>query len=176
MKNKFKLILFVVVIIIIVSSLYITSKDLLVNLITKNETTGEIEYVSIYSNGSSKETDVFKSEDFKLYNADSTSFSSYISNGKVLNKVNKIMLKDSSGNVVDNDEIITGIFHSAEKIEHDIWEFQIFKVLDDYFVLVKLNVNWQSPCNFYEYDIADKELKLLHKFQDIDVIGLSLPS
>lgn len=176
MKNKFKLVLFVVVIIIILSSLYIRSKDLLVNLITKNDISGEIEYVSIYSNGSSKKTDIFKSEDFKLYNADSTSFSSYISNGKVLNKVHKIILKDSLGNVVNNDEIITGIFQSAEKIEHDIWEFQIFKVLDDYFVLVKLNVNWQSPCNFYEYDIADKELKLLHKFQDINVIGLSLPN
>ena len=149
---------------------------MLVNLITKNETSGEIEYVSIYSHGSSKETDAFKSEDFELYTADSPSFTSYISNSKVLNKINKIVLTDSSGNIVDNDEIITGIFQSAEQIEHDIWEFQIFKVLDDYFVLVKLNVNWQSPCDFYEYDIANKELKLLHKFQGIDVVGLSLPN
>lgn len=176
MKNKPKLILFLVVIVIIVASLYITSKDLLVNLITKNETTGEIEYVSIYSHGSSKETDAFKSEDFELYTADSTSFTSYLSNSKVLNKINKIVLTDSSGNVVDNDKILTGIFQSAEKIEHDIWEFQIFKVLDDYFVLVKLNVNWQSPCDFYEYDKIDKKLKLLHRFEDKDVIGLSLPN
>ena len=175
MKNKFKLILFLVVLVIIVSSLYISSKDLLVNLITKNETSGEIEYVSIYSHGSSKKIDAFKSEDFELYTADSTSFTSYSSKNKVLNKINKIVLTDSLGNTVDNDEIITGIFQSAEKIEHDIWEFQIFKVLDDYFVLVKLNVNWVSPCDFYEYDIADKELNLLHRFEDSDVIGLSLP-
>ena len=175
MKNKFKLILFLVVLVIIVSSLYISSKDLLVNLITKNETSGEIEYVSIYSHGSSKKIDAFKSEDFELYTADSTSFTSYSSKNKVLNKINKIVLTDSLGNTVDNDEIITGIFQSAEKIEHDIWEFQIFKVLDDYFVLVKLNVNWHSPCNFYAYDITSKELKLVHRFEDIDVIGLSLP-
>ena len=174
MKNKFKLILFLVVIVIIVSSLYISSKDLLVNLITKNEISGEVEYVSIYSHGSSKKTDAFKSEDFELYTADTTSFTSYISNSKVLNKLNKIVLTDSSGNIVDNDEIITGIFQSAEQIEHEIWEFQIFKVLDDYFVLVKLNVNWQSPCDFYEYDITNKELKLMHRFDDIDVLGLSL--
>lgn len=49
----------------------------------------------------------------------------------VLNKLNKIILKDSGGNLIDNDEIITGILKSAEKLEHDIWEFQIFKVLDD---------------------------------------------
>lgn len=175
MRNKFKLILFLVVIAIIVSSLYISSKELLINLITKNETSGEIEYVSIYSHGSSKETDTFKSEDFELYTADSASFTSYISNNKVLNKINKIVLTDSSENIIDNDEIITGIFQSAEQIEHDIWEFQIFKVHDDYFVLVKLNVNWQSPCDFYEYDIANKELKLMYSFDSIDVIGLSLP-
>ena len=175
MKNKFKLILFLVVLVIIVSSLYISSKDLLVNLITKNETSGEIEYVSIYSHGSSKKIDAFKSVDFELYTVDSASFTSYISNSKVLNKINKIVLTDSSGNTIDNDEIITGIFQSAEKIEHDIWDFQIFKVLDDYFVLVKLNVNWHSPCNFYAYDITSKELKLVHRFEDIDVIGLSLP-
>lgn len=175
MRNKFKLILFLVVIVIIVSSLYISSKELLINLITKNETSGEIEYVSIYSHGSSKETDAFKSEDFELYTADSDSFTSYISSNKVLNKINKIVLTDSSENILDNDEIITGIFQSAEQIEHDILEFQIFKVLDDYFVLVKLNVNLQSPCDFYEYDIANKELKLMHSFDSIDVIGLSLP-
>ncbi|MER2226942.1 MAG: hypothetical protein ABS916_07810 [Carnobacterium sp.] len=176
MKNKFKLILFLVVIVIIVSSLYISSKDLLVNLVTKNETSGEIEYVSIYSHGSIKETDTFKSEDFELYTADSTSFTSCISNSKVHNKINEIVLTDSSGNSVDNDEIMTGIFQSAEQIEHDIWEFQIFKVSDSYFVLVKLNVNLQSPCDFYEYDIANKELNLIHRFDDIDVIGLSIPS
>jgi hypothetical protein len=120
--------------------------------------------------------DAFTSDDFQIYNADSRSFSSYISNNKVLNRVNKIVLEDSDSNVIDNDEIITGIFQSAEKLEHDIWEFQIFKVLDNYFVLVKLNVNWQSPCDFYEYDKTEKELKLLHRFQGIDIIGLSLPS
>ncbi|HFL3828469.1 TPA: hypothetical protein ACG3RW_003826 [Clostridioides difficile] len=41
---------------------------------------------------------------------------------------------------------------------------------------MKLNVNWQSPCDFYEYDKTVKELKLLHRFQGIDIIGLSLPS
>lgn len=175
MKNKFKLILFLVIFVMIVSSLYISSKDLLVNLITKNETSGEIEYVSVYSHGSNRKIDAFKSEDFELYTADSTSFTSYIANSKVLNKVNKIVLTDSSGNTIDNDEIITGIFQSAEKIKHDIWDFQIFKILDDYFVLVKLNVNWHSPFDFYAYDTTDKELKLLHRFEDADVIGLSLP-
>ena len=177
MRNKSKIILFIIVILtfIFILSSCKTSKTLVANLATKSETTDEIEYVSIYSNGKSKKIDLFISDDFQIYNADSRSFSSYISNNTVLNKLNKIVLKDSDGNVVDNDEIITGIFQAAEKLEHDIWEFQIFKVLDNYYVLVKLNVNWQSPCDFYEYDKVNKDLKLLHRFQGVDIIGITLP-
>lgn len=174
MKKEIKFILSIIVIVMILLSSYKISNSPLINLITRNETTGKIEYVSISSNWNSEEIDTFISDDFKLYNADSDSFSSYISNNKVLNKINNIALEDSAGTIVKNDEIITGIFESAEKIEHDILEFQIFKVVENYFVLVKLNVNWQSPCDLYEYDTVDKELKLLHKFQDVDIIGLSL--
>lgn len=176
MRNKSKIILFTIVILIatfILSSCK-TSKTLLINLITKSETSDEIEYVSIYSNGKSKKIDHFISDDFQIYNADSRSFSSYISNNTVLNKLNKIVLKDSDGNVVDNDKVITGIFKSAEKLEHDIWEFQVLKVLDNYYALVKLNVNWQSPCDFYEYDKTNEELKLLYRFEGVDIIGISL--
>lgn len=176
MRNKSKIILFTIVILIatfILSSCK-TSKTLVANLITKSETSEEIEYVSIYSNGKSKKIDHFISDGFQIYNADSRSFSSYISNNTVLNKLNKIVLKDSDGNVVDNDKVITGIFKSAEKLEHDIWEFQVLKVLDNYYALVKLNVNWQSPCDFYEYDKTNEELKLLYRFEGVDIIGISL--
>ncbi|NLY47235.1 MAG: hypothetical protein GX053_14795 [Tissierella sp.] len=157
MKNKSKIILFTIVIIMFVLRSWKTSKIPLINLITKSETSGDIEYVSIYSNRKSKKTDAFISDDLEIYNADSRSFSSYISNNTILNRLNKIVLEDSDGNIVDNDEIITGIFQSAEKLEHDIWEFHIFKVLDNYYALVKLNVNWQSPCDLYEYDKIYKE-------------------
>ncbi len=176
MKKKSKIILCAIVIIIFLLSSCKIFKNPLINLITKSETSEEIEYVSIYSNGKSKKIDEFTSDDLQIYNADSKSFSSYISNNTVINRLNKIVLKDSDGNNVENNEIITGIFQSAEKLEHDIWEFQIFKVLDNYYALVKLNVNWQSPCDFYEYDKIDKELKLLHRFEGVDIIGISLPN
>lgn len=176
MKKKSKIILCAIVIIIFLLSSCKIFKNPLINLITKSETSEEIKYISIYSNGKSKNIDEFTSDDFQIYNANPKSFSSYISNNTVINRLNKIVLKDSDGNNVENDEIITGIFQSAEKLEHDIWEFQIFKVLDNYYALVKLNVNWQSPCDFYEYDKIDKELKLLHRFEGVDIIGISLPN
>ena len=141
MRKEIKLTLSLIVIFMIVLNSYKISNSPLVNLITRNETTGEIEYVSISSNWNSEEIDTFISDDFKLYNANPDSFSSYISNNKVLNKINNSALKDSAGTIVQNDEIITGIFQSAERIEHEILEFQVFKVVENYFVLVKLNVN-----------------------------------
>ncbi len=174
MKNK-SIIVFIAVSIMLILSSCKSSKKEIISLITKSESSEEIEYVSIYSNGKAKKRDPFVTNDFQRYRADSRSFSSYMSNNTVLNKLNKILVEDSHGNIVSNDEIITGIFKSAASLEHDIWEFQIFKVVDDYFALVKLNVNWQSPCDFYYYNKTDKTLKLLERFEGVDVIGLSLP-
>lgn len=176
MKNMSKVVSFIIVVIVFVFILSSceTSEKWVLNLITKNEITEEIEYVSIYSNGKSEKIDKFISDDIEIYNADSDCFISYISKNKVLNKLNKIVLKDSDGNTVDNDEIITDVFQSAEKIKHDIWKFKIIKIDDDYFAVVKLNVNWESPCDFYEYDKTEKKLKFLHSFDSVDIIGLSL--
>ena len=175
MKNKSRIIIFFALTIMIIVSSCNPSKKAVINVITKSESSEEIEYVSIYSNKKAKRIKPFVTNDFQLYNADSRSFSSYISENTVLNRLNKIVVEDSHGNPVHNDEIITGIFKSAASLEHDIWEFQIFKILDDYFVLVKLNVNWQSPCDFYQYNKTDKTLNLLHRFEGIDIIGLSVP-
>lgn len=174
MKNK-SIVLFIAISVMIILSSCKSSKKVVINLITKSESSEEIGYVSIFSNGKSKKIEAFVTEDFQRYNTDSNSFSSYIKNNTVVNKLNKIVIEDSHGNVVSNDEIITGIFKSAASLEHDIWEFQIFKVVDEYFALVKLNVNWQSPCDFYYYNKTDKTLKLLERFEGVDIIGLSLP-
>lgn len=175
MKYKSKIVLFIMVIIMFILSSCKTSKYLLVNLILKSETSDEIEYVSVYPNKDSKKIDEFVSDDFQTYNADYGCFSSYISNNKVLNRLNEISLEESLGNDVD-DKVITRIFQEAGRLEHDIWQFQIFKVDDNYFALVKLNVNWQSPCDFYEFDKTDGTLKLLKRFEGVDIIGISLPN
>ena len=85
MKKEIKFILSIIVIVMILLSSYKISNSPLINLITRNETTGKIEYVSISSNWNSEEIDTFISDDFKLYNADSDSFSSYISNNNLNN-------------------------------------------------------------------------------------------
>lgn len=183
MKNTYRAVVLIIVVMIIA---FIFSPSgpsgkpgvPILNVITKNESTEEIDYVAICSNRKVKEIDEFISDDVEIYYADSDCFESYISQNKVLNKLNRIALEDSDGNTLDNDEIITGIFESAEKIKHDIWQFQVIKHGDDYYALVKLNVNLHSPCDFYKYDQTEKELKLLYGFDGVngvDIVGLSFP-
>ncbi len=74
MRNKSKIILFIIAIIMFTLSSCKTSNRLVVNLITKSEASEEIEYVSIYSNGKAKTVDAFTSDDFQVYNAGSGSF------------------------------------------------------------------------------------------------------
>ncbi|BEP29239.1 hypothetical protein [Helicovermis profundi] len=176
MKKMVKVISVIIVIILFAFILnsYQVPKRWLINLITNDERIDKIEYVSVYSNGNIEMIDKFKSDDIEIYTADSDCYESYISDNEVLNKLKKIVLIDSDGNTVDNDEIITEIFQIAEEIKHDIWKFQIIMDDDKYFVIVELNVNWQSPCDFYEYDQTQKKLILFHRFDDVDIIGLSL--
>jgi len=177
MKKMYKVVSIIILMIVFVfmPSPSETSGKSVLHIITKDETTEEIEHVSVCSNGKIETIDEFISDDIEIYTADSSCFISYISNNKVLNKLNKIVLEDSEGNAVDNDDIIIGIFQAAEKIKHDIWKFEIIKLEDNYFALVKLNVNWHSPCDFYEYDKTEKKLNLLHSFDSVDIIGLSFP-
>ena len=105
MKNKSIIVLFIAVSIMLILSSCKSSKKEIIRLITKSESSEEIEYVSIYSKGKAKKTDPFVTDVFKIYNADSSSFSSYITNNTVFNRLNKIVIEDSSGNIVDNDEI-----------------------------------------------------------------------
>lgn len=170
------LILIIAVVLVLKFSLFESNSTPVLYVITQSETTHELEYIGIRSKWKSEKTSRFESDDFHLYKADPFCFISDVSNNKVRNKLNKIVLKDSKGNTVDNDEMFTEIFQSAEKIKHDIWEFQVIKSNDDYFALVKLNVNWQSPCDFYKYDKTKKELELLHRFDAVDIVGLSFPS
>ena len=178
MKKIFvKVLIFIVfVLFIFKSSTYETHNKHTLNVITRSETTNELEYIAIHSRWKTEKINKFVSDDFQLYYADPDCYTSYSSNNKVRNKLNKITFKDLDGNILENNEIFKEIFQSAEEIEHSIWELQIIKSKNDYYVLVKLNVNWHSPSDFYRYNKDEKKLELLHNFEDVDIVGLTLSS
>ena len=64
---------------------------------------------------------------------------------------------------------------AADSIEHVIWKFKIFKDNDNYFAFIWLNVNWFSPCELYEYDINNQSIRQLCEWDEIDIVGISVP-
>lgn len=175
MKIKTIGFLFLVVIFFVLIALWKTTDEPIVNLITKNEESGEIGYISVYPNKRSDKINSFESDNFEIYTADSNTFTSYISDNKVLNKLNKIALRDSKENIVKIDKEMENIFKIVEKLEHEIFVFQIISIEDRLFVLVRLNVNWQSPNDFYEYDRIENSLNILTTLQEDYITGISLP-
>lgn len=150
------------------------SEEVVRYVIVENEETKGLAYFAVLSDQKVEGIDAFVSDDFQLYTASSDSFSSHMDKEGVLNQVNKMGLEDADGRIIINDETMIDIFKAAEEIKHNIWRFQIIQSGERYFVLVKLNVIWQFPCDLYEFDVVNKTLNLLHRFDGINFIGLSL--
>lgn len=142
-------------------------------VILKDEQSNSISYKNIYSRKLSWKTDEFLSDDLVIYTAKPDTFISFIKNNKVLNRLNNIELENIDINSLSDKEILASIFLEAEKIEHEIWEFKILKSDGRYFVLIKLNVNWQSPNDLYEYDLIENDLMFLHTLKSKDIVGIS---
>ena len=174
MLNKFT---FIFCMVLVLSSLLIAcdaSEEVGIHVMVENEETKGLAYYAILEDQKVEAIDAFVSDEFQLYTASSDSCSSHMDKEGVLNQVNKMALEDLDGHIIINDKTMIDIFKAAEDIEHDIWRFQIIQSGDRYFLLVKLNVNWQSPCDLYEFDVVNKKLKLLYSFDGINFIGLSL--
>ena len=73
------------------------------------------------------------------------------------------------------DSTLTDILTAAaDEIKHDIIQFDILKDGESYFTVVKLNVNWQSPCELYQYDQNTRHLNRLYRWDSVDIVGIAL--
>ncbi|MDO5095361.1 MAG: hypothetical protein Q4D65_02275 [Peptostreptococcaceae bacterium] len=144
-----------------------------IDVITKDETTNELKYVAIHKHGT-RTIEQFESDEIKIYYAEHGCFTSYFKDNDFYSKLVRIALQDKDGNPIETNETIESIFKAADDHSSGIHEFQIIQVGEEYFALIKLNVNWSSPCNFYRYDKETQELKLLRTFDGVDVIGVRL--
>lgn len=158
--------------------------DIVINVITTKETNeweekneSDKKYYAIYSNGIYQETDKFKADDVNIYHVDPhETFLTEIVGNKIVNTVVKPTVTDNNNNLITPDENMINIINAtANSIEHDIWKFEIFKDNNKYFAFIWLNVNWCSPCELYEYDIDKKSIYQLCEWDEIDIVGISVP-
>lgn len=146
-------------------------------VITQDESnnTAEYDYWIIYSNGEVKETDEFNADYAEFYTTDYGCFTSKIENGKVVNTLENVTLLNENDEEIEADEIMISILEAAAKqIPHAIMQLTIVKDNNDYFAFVKLNVNLWDPSNLYQYDAENGTLTLLHSWDHVKLIGITL--
>lgn len=143
---------------------------------TEEKDESDKKYYAVYRNGGYLETDRFKPDDVTEYHVDTNTFSSKIVANGIVNEVVMPVVRDNNDAPVKPDDRILGIIYAAaNKIKHSIWRFEIFNEGDKYFVFIWLNVNLVSPCELYEYDIDNKTIHQLCEWDEVDIVGISVP-
>ncbi len=134
----------------------------------------EITYGIIYDDGGMETIDeAFESDGTLCYTADAFYFESKIVGDHLENTVKGTKVTDIYGTEIAPPEDIREILEVvAESVPHDIIKTRVFKSKSSYFVSVQLNVNWQSPNDFYQYDASTKRLNLLYSWDGVDVLDV----
>lgn len=136
----------------------------------------EIQYGLLYDNGGMKLLGgAFASDGVNVFVADTLNFSYEIEKNRVVNRVVGTSVTDGQGNRIEADDTVQSILRAvAADIDHAILEAKIFEDGQEYFVAVQLNVNWQSPCDFYRYDADAGKLEFLYSWDNADVQQISV--
>lgn len=131
----------------------------------------------------------FTPDDASIYDVDCSGIESFIIKGEIRNNVNSVIISDENGNAVNDETLREIVYVTALSLDHDIYEFEIIKDGGQYFVFVKLNVNWHSPCNLYKYvgrgedvsvdkdDVAyaNPHIEFVYGWENVNIAGIKLP-
>ena len=130
---------------------------------------------ALTSSGSKKEISSLPADDAQVYQVSPGSLHSNIVNGKVRNTVFDLTILDSEARPVQ-DALLEDIAEvTAASIDHDIMEFEIWKVGTHYYSFIKLNVNWSDPCELYEYHPDSHSIHLIGEWDNVNLLSMALP-
>lgn len=146
-----------------------------IRAIVEQRATEELSYEEIDANGKSHEVDSFFPDAAEVYTVDPFGLDCQVRNGKLRNQVVTVSITDANGNPVE-DNTLRDIVYAAQIIEHAIFEFTIWKVQDHYFAFIKLNTNWSDPCELYQYNTATGFFHMLYQWDDVNLVGLQIPT
>lgn len=173
--KKMRIVLILAVLTVILGGCGTTTSNPVVRAITSKPGTDEKEYSIVYDNGKIEATSEFAPDEAIVLYADSDDFVANTENGKVNVRLDDTKLTDDTGNPYDTDDVIQSLMQDiADNAEHDIFDVSIIIDGDRFFVFEKHNVNIHTPCVLYEYDITAKGLNELCRWEDVDLIGISV--
>lgn len=140
-------------------------------VITKEKSGNAILYYEVNDRRNTRKVDKFECNNEIIYLKGC--FNSYLDHkkNKVLNKYNKMcQVVDSNYNHIKNNKDVDSIIKLMAKLEHGMIEPKIIKTKNNYYVVVPLDVNWQSPYDLYKYE--NNKLKFIYTFESEDIIGI----
>ncbi|MBQ6320491.1 MAG: hypothetical protein IJI23_12005 [Lachnospiraceae bacterium] len=173
--KKMRIVLFLAVLTVILGGCGTTTSNPVVRAITSKPGTDKKEYSIVYDNSQIEATSEFTPDETIILYADNDDFSANVENGKVNVRLDDTKLTDDTGDPYDTDDVIRSLMQDiADNAEHDIFDVSIIIDDDRYFVFEKHNVNIQTPCVLYEYDTTAKVLNELCRWEDVDLIGISV--
>ena len=173
--KKMRIVLILAVLTVILGGCGTTTSNPIVKAITSKPGTDEKEYSIVYNNGKIEAASEFAPDEAIVLYADSDDFVANTENGKVNVRLDDTKLTDDTGNPYDTDDVIQSLMQDiADNAEHDIFDVSIIIDGDRFFVFEKHNVNIHTPCVLYEYDITAKGLNELCRWEDVDLIGISV--
>ena len=185
-KKKSRIVVYIIILVLIVVALYPLISEAnkmsplpVLSIIIGNADPDAtfLRYYTIYNNEKIRESDAFTpDETVSLYSAVYGDFKAEVVNGQVKNTLKDTLIEDRDGNSINADERISVLMQVlADTLKHDISKCTIIETNDHLFAFVKLNVNWSDPCELYMYKAETKSLEMIHKWNNVDIMGASIP-
>lgn len=144
-----------------------------INVATEKRMTGERRNYIVYDNGVARESEPFSFDKVTKYKVLRDDYECDIINNKVVNIIKKMEIEDENGTISEAPSEICSIIKCvANEINHDIFDFEVIVDGTNYYVFVRLNVNWQEPCILYKYVPENGKLKKLCQWDGVDILGI----
>lgn len=81
-------------------------------------------------------------------------------------RVGPIVIRDESGRTVHDDPVLAEISELFRNHPHDVFDMKIYRIDGEYLLCFAENVNLHTPYLIYYYNTEQKEVHLLHQFED----------
>ncbi len=112
------------------------------------------------------ETEAFEPDDMEIYEVRGLSFWE--------NRIGRLKITDSKGERIAVTKELYNICDAMQYIDHDILYLTIFRIGDELFAGVALNVNLWMPYEFYYYNKPSGRLVFLYEFADRSVVSIRM--
>lgn len=141
----------------------------------RDRDSGKELYQIICTNGQTVNTDKFDSDDFDTYSVDiAESFAFSVGNGIGKMVHTHDVIRNAEGRLIKDDTMSKLVDAVYNQTDHMIFACTIIRDADKFFAFVEMNTNWRSPCYLYEYDVDQDCLTELHRWDNVDLISLSM--